>query len=86
MCRLATEIQVSVDEHMSKNDDAGPLPRKAPSGFAQECSNRSMEARDNVMKFLTWARELRVPESSIFSPDDLLKLKVLYFDTRVIDE
>ena len=35
-----------------------------------------MEARENVMKFLNWARELRVPESSIFSPDDLLKLKV----------
>ena len=77
MCRLATVIQESVDDYTSKNDEAGPLPRKAPQNFSQDCSNRSMEARENVMKFLTWARELRVPESSIFSPDDLLKLKVL---------
>ena len=35
-----------------------------------------MEARQNVTKFLDWARKLRVPESSIFLPDDLLKLKV----------
>ncbi|KAL5260847.1 hypothetical protein ACHWQZ_G006773 [Mnemiopsis leidyi] len=75
MCRLATVIQESVDDFTSKNDEAGPLPRKAPQNFSQDCSNRSMEARENVMKFLTWARELRVPESSIFSPDDLLKLK-----------
>jgi len=75
MCRLATEIQESVDKYTSENDDAGPLPRKPPQNFATGCSNRSMEARENVMKFLTWARELRVPESSIFSPDDLLKLK-----------
>ena len=79
MCRLATVIQESVDDFTSKNDEAGPLPRKAPQNFSQDCSNRSMEARENVMKFLTWARELRVPESSIFSPDDLLKLKVHFF-------
>merc|ERR1712025_1178174 len=75
MCKLAAEVQVSVDEHVSNNDDAGPLPKRGPQNFSQDCSNRSMEARENVMKFLTWARELRVPESSIFSPDDLLKLK-----------
>ena len=45
-------------------------------GFNVECSARSHEARQNVMKFLNWCRELRVPESSIFLPDDLLKLKV----------
>jgi len=75
MCKLAAEVQVSVDEHVDKNDDAGPLPKKGPQNFSESCGNRSMEARENVMKFLTWARELRVPESSIFSPDDLLKLK-----------
>lgn len=76
MCKLAAEVQLSVDDYVSSNDDAGILPKKGPQNFSQECGNRSMEARENVMKFLTWARELRVPESSIFSPDDLLKLKV----------
>jgi len=75
MCKLAEEIQESVDEFKNTAEDPGSLPKKAPQNFNADCSGRSMEARENVMKFLTWARELRVPESSIFSPDDLLKLK-----------
>lgn len=75
MCKLAEEIQESVDSYASSAEDAGSLPKRAPQGYKADCSGRSMEARENVMKFLTWARELRVPESSIFSPDDLLKLK-----------
>jgi len=75
MCKLATEIQVAVDDYMNTAEDPGQLPKKAPQNFATECGARSMEARDNVGKFLQWARDLRVPESSIFSPDDLLKLK-----------
>jgi len=75
MCRLAEEIQESVESYRDTAEDPGPLPKKAPQGVKLECSGRSMEARENVMKFLNWARELRVPESSIFSPDDLLKLK-----------
>jgi len=75
MCRLATDIQYCVDEFKANDEDPGSLPKKAPQNVALDCSARSMEARENVMKFLTWARELRVPESSIFSPDDLLKLK-----------
>jgi len=75
MCRLAEEIQVCVDNYKSTAEDPGQLPKKPPQGYKPDCSGRSMEARENVMKFLNWARELRVPESSIFSPDDLLKLK-----------
>jgi hypothetical protein len=75
MCKLAVEIQECVDNFAGSAEDPGSLPKKAPQGYNAECSGRSMEARENVMKFLTWARELRVPESSIFSPDDLLKLK-----------
>lgn len=68
MCRLATSIQEEV-----KGSEG--IPSRAPQNFSHDCGNRSMEARENVGKFLQWARDLRVPESSIFSPDDLLKLK-----------
>ena len=76
MCKLGEEIQECVDSYKNTAEEPGSLPKKAPQNINTECSGRSMEARENVMKFLTWARELRVPESSIFSPDDLLKLKV----------
>lgn len=75
MCKLGEEIQECVDSYKNTAEEPGSLPKKAPQNINTECSGRSMEARENVMKFLTWARELRVPESSIFSPDDLLKLK-----------
>jgi len=76
MCKLAVEVQESVDDFKNRDsEEAGSLPRKPPQNFNTDCSGRSMEARENVNKFLTWARELRVPESSIFLPDDLLKLK-----------
>ena len=75
MCRLAEEIQESVDNFKIANDEHDSLPSKAPQQYKLDCPSRSLEARENVMKFLNWSRQLRVPESSIFSPDDLLKLK-----------
>ena len=57
---------------------------KIPQGFNVECSARSMEARQNMSKFLDWVREMRVPESSIFGHDDLLKLKVSSYEEIVL--
>eukprot|EP00116_Pleurobrachia_bachei_P009786 sb/3470048/ len=75
ICKLAEVIQDSVDDCSKSESNGHDLPSNPPQAYNLECSARSMEARENVMKFMTWARELRVPESSIFSPDDLLKLK-----------
>jgi len=75
MCRLAVEIQEVVENYKNTAESPGKLPKKGPINVNAACTGRSMEARENVMKFLKWAREFDVPESSIFSPDDLLKLK-----------
>jgi len=75
LCRLAECIQESVDDFKTANEDNEDLPTQSPQGCNLTCGARSMEARQNVTKFLDWARKLRVPESSLFLPDDLLKLK-----------
>jgi len=75
MCRLADSIQESVIEFKAANEDNEDLPSTAPENCNHGCGPRSMEARQNVLKFLEWVRKLRVPESSVFAPDDLLKLK-----------
>jgi len=75
LCRLADCIQASVDDYKNNHEDNDDLPSSAPQGCNLTCGVRSMEARQNVTKFLDWVRKLRVPESSIFLPDDLLKLK-----------
>jgi len=76
LCRLADSVQESVDDFKGSEHDPGlALPKHAPQGYSRDCGARSMEARQNVTKFLDWARDLRVPESSLMAPDDLLKLK-----------
>jgi len=75
LCKLAEYIQESVDDYKQNNEEVEDLPTACPQGFNVECSARSMEARQNMTKFLDWVRLMRVPESSIFGHDDLLKLK-----------
>jgi len=75
VCRLAEEIQKSVNEYKQTAEDPGPLPMAPPQRYTANCKGRSPEARENVAKFLKWVVEMNIPGSSIFAPDDLLKLR-----------
>lgn len=77
LCRLA-EVITGMVEHYGKHhpdDEQVPNDLHAPCHYNEDCGPREQDAGCNVQKFLEWTNHFGVPESAVFAPDDLLKIK-----------
>lgn len=62
------------DTHIGLSRKAKKLPAKCPK-YRQNASSNTFFARDNISNFITWCKQLGVPEVIMFETEDLVSQK-----------
>jgi len=76
LCQHARHIQRYAEEYVVVNKDKNvKIPSKEVYYTEKNAYARSFTARDNVANFITWCRELGIPQVVMFETEDLVSHK-----------
>jgi hypothetical protein len=74
LCRVANKIHSAALQYKREHTAPAPglLPPAGISKYHSTCEQSSFHARENIAKFVGWARAWGVADSLLFSSDELI--------------